>query len=552
MITQDNYFSVIFGEGSAAVDIGQLVDGITNIDRGVGSGWLNTYSANSGRYGQTWLYGKIDMKPISIDFVIYGDQKRMARARTEIGAALDKFRGTPQKLRFNDEPDRYYTAVVDGKVSFKENITKTEGRGTINFVVSDGLAHSITTKKVVMGQNGPSGYIENVSDGGYVHIHVNNTGSVEAFPKIKIKNNADNGWYGLVNSTGVMELGYKKANETGASVGLGGVKSETLLSIKKGDNTTTTGWGRFVDASGIITTSPISSNVLIDGTLTPKINTDGFATNGMSYDNNSGVTNLAYKWTGGAKVFNLPLDSSGAQGATNFRCDFNIKWWANQMGQTGFLSIIFADEMNNVVAAYDIAKEDVQGNTATFKMWLEANVYRETINFESNNAEANQTSKNEAFNSNAGNAFVIKEGPVITFGYGNKKITKREAKSEFKKCAKIFIVSGKFNKPNTSAGNVLKMVVESMSFTKHNVNRYDLVPNRYVKNSEVIILNESREIKFNPNAGMLEEPINIAEDLVSGFDFFSIPPGESDIRIHQSEFNDMFPDVEVEWSEQYT
>ena len=54
----ETYFSIIFGDGSDAVDIGKLFDGIIEIKRNPGAGQEHTFSAGTGRFGKSWLSSK--------------------------------------------------------------------------------------------------------------------------------------------------------------------------------------------------------------------------------------------------------------------------------------------------------------------------------------------------------------------------------------------------------------------------------------------------------------------------------------------------------------
>lgn len=101
----------------------------------------------------------------------------------------------PKRLEFSHLPDRYYLAIPTGDLDFEE--FRMNGKGTITFLIPDGVAHSTTYKKV-------TDYTE--SDGKMIFSIVNK-GNVEALPIITAKMNSENGYFGLVNQTGVMEIG---------------------------------------------------------------------------------------------------------------------------------------------------------------------------------------------------------------------------------------------------------------------------------------------------------------------------------------------------------
>lgn len=101
----------------------------------------------------------------------------------------------PKRLEFSHLPDRYYLAIPTGDLDFEE--FRMNGKGIITFVIPDGVAHSTTYKKV-------TDYTE--SDGKMI-FNIVNKGNVDALPIITAKMNSENGYLGLVNQTGVMEIG---------------------------------------------------------------------------------------------------------------------------------------------------------------------------------------------------------------------------------------------------------------------------------------------------------------------------------------------------------
>lgn len=127
------YFTVTFGEGSDAIDIGRLTDGITNITRNIGT--------------------DSDINPsdreIEIDFLIIGDYHRMATARREFSRAL-RCGKNGKKLVFNDEPNLYYIAKPKGDITLNETIGKQTATGKIKFTILEAKLYSNYTKKLQM------------------------------------------------------------------------------------------------------------------------------------------------------------------------------------------------------------------------------------------------------------------------------------------------------------------------------------------------------------------------------------------------------------------
>lgn len=49
-------------------------------------------------------------------------------------------------------------------------------------------------------------------------------------------------------------------------------------------------------------------------------------------------------------LYTLPVDSEGnIITARNFRCDFNVKFWENDVGQTGRITVGFLDKNDQLI-----------------------------------------------------------------------------------------------------------------------------------------------------------------------------------------------------------
>lgn len=273
-------FDIIYGD----VNIGAMVDAITDIDRGIGSSWENDMAKGYGRYGSSWVGGRISSKTITIQFLLYGDQRRLTKFRRDLAIALDTTNGT-KRLTFNDEPNIYYNAVINDKISTSSDISKLEFKGTISFIVPDGLAHS-TYRKVLSTSSSSTENGSITSKGKVFDIVLNNEGGVECFPTIKIHNRSDNGYYGLVHNNGIMELGVKNASASGSLQDTGLSRAETLIDISMSNPDS---WAKystqFQDAYKTIKLSPWSDKVgMIKGGLSIGTDRNGWQTHGVHLD----------------------------------------------------------------------------------------------------------------------------------------------------------------------------------------------------------------------------------------------------------------------------
>lgn len=545
-------FDVVIGEGSRERNIGAIIDkyngGITRIDRGIGSGWNNNYSTGLDRYGSTWAYGNLSMKEITIEFTIYGSIPQFTKFREEMAIALDTPNG-PEKLTFNDEPNWYYMAVTSGTINLSEEIGSQSATGTIKFDVPDGLKHSTYSKVLNSKTNNEDIGTYLKTPQGSVVINVNNQGGVKAYPKFKIKQTSDNGYIGIVSPTAVMALGVQDATLEGEKVDSGGYKSQILIDIKRGDSSAETGWGLFTDASSRYYESPIAGTICVNGGKMVFRKIDGYPNVGGLAWNLSGTSVDGYRWQGGCSSYILKEDENGEIGALNWRCDFNLKVWESRIGQTGFYTIAMVDENKKIIAAYDISKDDTNSDNTKVRFWTEKSTWKKEIIFGANNNEPGQRNPNPAFNSHTGSAYFMKDGQNITFSYNGTPYTWSVPTAESKICREIVILSGRYQNENIAktGGFFHTLLCESLRFTKNNVRRYDLVPNRYPKNSLLTVDCYQGEIYLSPtgdNQGELSQGQRII-----GSDFISLDPGETTLEITTSTWCKTPPEVEIEWTE---
>ena len=154
------------------------------------------------RIGVNIQQQNIDAKYIKVDFSIWSKDRNTLKHKL---AGIFNVDGA-KKLIFSDEPDKYYLAMPIESISMQE----TSGRrstGSMKFIVPDGVAHSSAYKNFNSDANAQSATDKNGFD-------LVNNGTVEAFPIIRVKHNAENGYIGLVNNNSAFEVGNREEADT--------------------------------------------------------------------------------------------------------------------------------------------------------------------------------------------------------------------------------------------------------------------------------------------------------------------------------------------------
>lgn len=560
VMAQHDRFDIFFGVGQDQVNLGALIDeydgGITSIKGRLGSSWDNDYSSGTGRYGKSFSTSSLNSKTISVGFKIFGSIYDMSEFRRRLFKYLDCPNG-PRRLVFNDEPNIYYTAITSGKVDFTENIDKMEATGTFTFDVPDGLAHALYSKTLHKDSPREVGLITYDAVNKIHDIEINNEGTVESFPKIRLSFPSENGYVGVVNQNGVLALGNYSATEQGAVEDLGGVTSYVLIDKRFQPSANTDPKYRFNGAEPLFKNisstikfreAPHSNTVSIeDGSVSFGSNDVGYHSEGLRWDRNSSPR-PGYKWYGGATKIEIPDHISG-KGAVNFRCDFNIRLWADQLGQTGFLTVCFVDKDDDLIMAYDIAKEDSHGDVTWAKFWTDKGTHMPAVKFGSNNGEPGQKNPNVAFKNGKGNAYVKKEGARLEFGYNGIPYRTTVPTAEHRECHAIIIVAGNLatnrNKP------IGKLILQSLKFTKTNATRFDLVDNKYQPNTGVIVDNYEGVVRYTSDYVASPDGNRAQDHLVIGSEFFSLPSGISRLKIQYSNWVTKEPGISIEINESY-
>lgn len=407
----------------------------------------------------------------------------------------------PKRLEFSHLPDRYYLAIPTGDLDFEE--FRMNGRGTITFVIPDGVAHSTTYKKV-------TDYTE--SDGKMI-FNIVNKGNVEALPIISIKHNAENGYVGLVNQTGVMAVGDEDIigsevrehslrpfdySETGTGIKDGLAKGAKNVAILNDTS-------QILDRNLSIINWSGRDHIVLDGTQTA-----GTHAGSLTFDLPSEGSLYDYFWW--RQVF-----------------------WAGAVNQYGFIKIMISDtdgkflygvetikRKNGLETEYNFFVTDGQGG------------YKQTSFMKKFNAT--HLNNDNPFNEPRGWSDILrKDDEVSLFWFGSRTIINcPELKG--KKSAKLHVALGSLGgKPL-----VTRMYVDGIKYRKDN--SY-LPPNPFGAGSELIINSE--------NDTLLVDNIPKINTIVDGSDFLKIPVGTSQLEFYKSSWATTAPTVEIKFEERY-
>lgn len=545
-------FSISFN----GIDLSELVNGFTSIERNFGATWTNNLGpAGISRYGQEFISNYSGPKTIVVNFRKNGVPRNWITIRQKMAQILNV--SEPAPLIFGDEPNKIWYAVPDQQPTFSEDISSLVATGTLTFLVPSGISESSFTQTLNSANSGGSNGSIVKNDDGSVDVTINNQGSLPVYPTYKVTHKSDNAYIGIAGENGVMALGSQDQHLIDTvTTETKKVESQWLLNPSKLSDKSNFD-GVFQNANDV--GNPQNNSLKTAGNLVWK--TDGL----RLQDGGPAPTTGTWAMQGAMQVWNIPADKVGDKGSANFTSKFNIWGQATKMGQTGLLQVLFCDSNNALLAGMGIYKDDKKGNAFKTQLYIGGNHKRTWKVFgpglqELNNGghgDGKVPNPNLYFNSQTGDFTIQKKGPVFNFTFGNRggnyPITITELTAT--KCAKVFVYMGQLKGRDVGSQYITNLSLRQFKFQKNDVTKIiddtvdatTFIPadDHHYGNSEIVVADMASANIYRGNGSTIAN-----DEMITGSEFFSVPPGESIVNLS---FGDdaTTPEVEVSWKERY-
>lgn len=414
----------------------------------------------------------------------------------------------PVKIIISDEPDKYYMGLVSGSVDM-DNVTRWFQKGSFELLIPDGVAHSSTYR---VFDNG-------LEQSDKIVFNLINDGNVPAFPVVKIKNNAENGYIGLVNASGALEIGERKESDTAIVK-----RSEVLLDFR-GDKIAD-GFARAIKNSSV-TNSP--ENLIGTAELV--------TVNGKKYvklrEQSSGTYNASYS-TG--LSWEIPADSARERGSLNDYIFGRLVYQLESANQCGFIKVTVTDTAGRFLYGVETYKR-YNGLDCGFNIFATDNNngynFLKTLDFDSSN-----TNKNP-FALTRGQFEIKRNDEKLQVYYNGSYYNFVVPEIKDKKSAKINVTIGAFHGKTI----VPHLYLDELMYRKDFVPVFGDIPNRYPVGSNVVLNSENDTVTV--------DGIEKNTDVIQGSKFLSIPPGKSQFEVYYSSWVKTKPTVAVEFKERY-
>ena len=448
-------------------------------------------------------------KKIKVKFTV---QKKTARDTELAKHALATILNTdkPVRIDISDEPDKYYMGLVIGSVDV-DNVARWLQKGEFEILVPDGVAHGTTYRRFDNGQEQPDKVVFNL---------VNN-GNVPAFPVVTVKNNAENGYIGLVNTSGAFEVGDREEADTGI------VKRSEVLIDFRGDRISD-GFARATKNKAV--TNDNSENVVGTAELTTLWDKKYIRLRDQTTSGKYGNYATSLSW-------DIPTDSSGAVGSLDDYIIGRQIFVSNAANQYGFIKITVSDTAGQFLYGVETFKR-TQGQDCEFNVFgtdgKGSYYFLKCLNF-----TGVSDSKLNPFTSSRGQFEIKRNDDRVHVYYQGSVYSFIIPEIKSRKSAKIHVMLGAYHdKPM-----VTHMYIDELLYRKDFVPAIGDVPNRYPIGSNVVLNSENDTVTVDG----LEKVV----DVVDGSSFLTIPPGNSQLEVYCSSWVKIKPTVKVEFKERY-
>ena len=451
------------------------------------------FSENEILSGSEFNYTRFNVKKIPVPFYnVAGTTQEYNKLMAILN--VDE----PKELRFSSLPNITFQAIPSGNIDY-ERLTRRDGKGTINFIIADGLAHSKAAREFGFAKN---------SDGIW-ETEIVNDGSEDAYVNYEIKLKKESGFVGIVSEYGAMQFG--KVDEADGYIDR---KNVVITSNQKGD------FANWADG----TVNYENTNKIITTTMTAD----------TSYGGRLGLLPSSFKTSGtsGAYQYGAVKEYTLTNPISQWYIWARAWFETGLMGQTGAWCLSVLDESNHLIAGMAIEKDDTVGNTANIRFlmgdgsggsrtvktipftpsyWIPPNPYG---------------SEGRATNSNMFD--LVKEKDRVQFFWYGGYYPFYDSRLANVKAKKIQFFVGQYAGRNTTDRKVTHHYLNDFSFYQLHVDYWKDVPNRYPSGSTISIDGEKGQIKVNNQIRL--------DDEILGTTYFKVPPGRTKVQLLVSSF----------------
>lgn len=485
------------------VDLSNMIN-IMSVNRDIGNP-IEVTTNNSPLVGLFVQKQKVSAKTITVDFYI-----KDRTSEYSLNQLKHKLAGIfnvedDVRITFSDEPDKYYLGRPVNKITSNDPIAWL-GLISIEFLIPDGVAHSTSYKKIT----------DFTEQDGKVIFNITNNGNVEALPVITAKMNSENGYFGLVNPTGVMEIGDREI-----------IDSETRQFSERPFDYSDSGT-KILDGL-----SKSQRNVAISNDSTTILDNTLGTLSWLGRDHVALTKTMTNGNHASSMTFDLP--SAGSL--------FDRIWWRQifhigDPGQFGYIKILVSDTDGKFLYGVETMKRK-QGYEAEYNFLVTDEKGGYKVTDFNKTFTANEKDSDNPFNDNRGFSDLIRQDDQVQIYWFGSHIKRTFSELKGKKSAKLHVIIG------SMAGKplVTRMYLDGIKYQKDNVAFCYNIPNPYGKGSTVVINGENKTFLVD-NIAKLNHVVDYSK-------WLKIPVGTSTLEISTSSWNDIKPTFSIAFEERW-
>jgi predicted phage tail component-like protein len=446
--------------------------------------------------GMTYYGKRLPAREITVVFRILADSAPALVARFRKLANFVK--GENRSIRFADEPTAHYTGTIksiDAPDAGALNVTSS-----MVFYCADPylIADEATIVQAVADEKG------------ILKATIENIGSGIAYPIYRVKHVSENGYIGISSAQGAFEMGNVEEVD-----GFDYTQSEVLSRDAK-------------DFYRWASPSPMGTSFKTN--YPPQYNANG----------ELGVNDITAPASGadGTCVrYDVQADSNGEVGAKNFYCYCSLRFTCGR-DSTGVSQVILTDTDDAFLCGYQLIKHNKSNYNAQYEMKIGNDSAANTGIWKSFTFDS-RDQRNNPFRAGAGACDIMKAGGRIRFYYNGKYYWCEKPDIADKKVGHVYIYLGRRSGGSNWPIMLRACMNSGLILRKDNVEKWRDVPNRYAVGTEIEVDTKKDMIKIN---GI---PSN--SEMVTGSEFLSVPPGNSEIEFYQSSWCKTLPNISVEY-----
>lgn len=474
---------------------------ITKVNRNITPSFTNETVSIGSAKGEIFQYNVYKSKQIEISYQIYNRRAEyLVNFRRGLSALI--YTDEPKKLIFSDEPNIYYNAILDGEQTLEEEEYKSSG--ILRFLIPDGVAHSVAEKTA-----------ENY---GSNQITLENNGTESVPINIKTTMKSDNGYIAFTLGDRFYQIGKPEEAD--------GKHYEESVKLFDDHLYEDKGW---LVNQGII--PPVTSERLQNGVVkyVKESTNEGYAT---TKDYGSGNS-----WHGASLTKIVPKDVNNkypVNWKVAYRFDFNTDGAVFKGVQVGHTSVTMIDENDDIICS--IIFEDTSPVNEYYYMAVfigNKNVWHTDSTFP-------MAKKGVTARGDYGPAVTAEKiGNQVTIRFNNFGICKTfYVDNPEVELRKITWYGAAYKDHFHTENNVLR----ALHVIKHNVDRYEDIPN-YFSNGDIVEIDGASGSVYINDA----YDTDVAD---IGSQPLLLPPGQHTLGIITSSFASV-PDVEVTYQERW-